>query len=323
MDGLTDYFIRQIFAQLGGYDQCVTEFLRITTAVQSKFAFYRCSPELNPHHYLDNPNLCGKTLTGHPVYLQLLGSDPELLAENAFRASQLGCLGIDINFGCPAKTVNRHHGGANLLKYPETIYKIIQTIRQALPSSVDLTAKMRLGYEDKSLAIENAQAIESAGASRITVHARTKIEGYRPPAHWEYIARIKQNVNIDIIANGEIWNIEDYLKCITICECDHIMLGRGAFCCPDLALQIKSLQQKNQYTPMQWNQVQPLLENYFQLLVQQGVVPKKVTGRIKLWLKWLSPTYEEANEIFNLIKHDKQLDTIINILNIKKPNSLK
>ncbi len=144
-----------------------------------------------------------------PVRVQLLGQPPQWLAENAQTAIELGSPGVDLNFGCPAKTVNKSKGGAVLLKETQTLYDIVKAVRDAVPAEIPVSAKIRLGFEDKSLAIENAIAITEAGASELVVHARTKTEGYKPPAYWDWIAEIKQHTDIPLVANGESWNAED------------------------------------------------------------------------------------------------------------------
>src|SRR5690606_39188939 len=109
---------------------------------------------------------------------------------NAMEAVRAGARSIDLNFGCPAKTVNRHEGGACLLRQPERVHAIVKAVREALPLSVPVSAKIRLGYEDRSTYLENALAIAEAGADELTVHARSKADGYKPPAYWSYIGEI-------------------------------------------------------------------------------------------------------------------------------------
>lgn len=296
MEGLADFHLRQILTGVGGYDYCVTEFIRVSTLLLPERVFYRSCPELNNH--------C-RTLSGTPVHLQLLGSEPTLMAENAARAAELGAPAIDLNFGCPAKTVNKNMGGSMLLQYPDTLYNIITAVRQAVPNHIPVTAKMRLGYQDKSLAIENAQAIEAANASGLTIHARTKVEGYKPPAHWHWIATIKEHVRLPIIANGEIWNTEDYYLCVTESGCKDIMLGRGAITTPDLALQIKQQAQ----IKLIWSDIVLLLSAYYQNLCRQhagsGVNSGQIAGRLKQWLGFLMNHYQEAGVLFQRIKREK------------------
>lgn len=171
MEGVVDHLMRDLLTAQGGFDLCVTEFLRVVDQLYPERSFFKICPELANG---------AKTPSGVPVRIQLLGQSPEWLAENAARAVALGSPGIDLNFGCPAKTVNRNKGGSVLLKEPETLYAIIREVRQAVPVYQPVTAKIRLGYDDTSLMLENARAIEAAGATELAVHARTKRDGYRP-----------------------------------------------------------------------------------------------------------------------------------------------
>lgn len=228
MEGLTDVHMRHVLTQMAGqtgFDWCVTEFIRVTQQLLLAKAFYHYCPEL-----LTN----GKTANGTPVHIQLLGSDPQLLAENAQQAVELGAPAIDLNFGCPAKSVNQHRGGAVLLDEPELVHQIVLAVRKAVPMTIPVSAKMRLGVNDRSRMIDNALAIESAGASWLTVHARTKADGYRPPAHWHELATIRQFVHIPIIANGDIDSVANAQLCQQQARCDDVMIGRAAVIQPYL-----------------------------------------------------------------------------------------
>ena len=130
MEGVTDFHLRKILTGLGGYSRCVTEFLRVTDHLYPDRVFYKICPELKQS---------GVTASNTPVYLQLLGSDPNALAINAARAVALGAVGIDINFGCPAKTVNRHGGGSALLRSPHVVAHIVQEVRDAVDPSIPVT----------------------------------------------------------------------------------------------------------------------------------------------------------------------------------------
>ena len=109
MEGVVDPVIRALYSKIGGYDQFVTEFVRVTDKLLPDKVFFRYAPELKTS---------GRTAEGVPVYVQILGGKAEWMAENAAAVARLGAPGLDINFGCPAKTVNRHDGGASLLQKP-------------------------------------------------------------------------------------------------------------------------------------------------------------------------------------------------------------
>ena len=296
MEGLADNILRDCLTQIGGIDLCVTEFVRVTDKLLPNKVFYRLCPELHSG---------GKTPAGVPVRVQLLGNHPQALAANAARAIELGSPGVDLNFGCPAKTVNRSQGGAILLKQPELVHEIVSEVRAALGKDAWLSAKMRLGYEDKRLALANAEAIADGGANELTVHARTKVEGYQPPAHWQWIDKIRQHVALPVIANGEVWTPEDYHHCRQVSGCDDVMLGRGVVWKPDLAKQIC----QPDHAPYTWEQLLPIVDDFCQLVAQQ--VPVKFQGaRIKQWLALLGRVYPQARLVFDNIKTIKSLPEI-------------
>lgn len=300
MEGVVDHLMRDMLTQVGGFDLCVTEFIRVTQHALTDKVFYKYCPELKHG---------AKTPSGTPVVIQLLGSDPHWLAENALNAVRLGSPGIDLNFGCPAKTVNKSMGGAVLLKDTQRLFDIVKTVREAVPSKFPVTAKIRLGYEDKSLAIENAVAIAQAGASRLAVHARTKVEGYKPPAHWQWIEKMKQAIDIPVVANGEIWSLQDAQLCLASSTCEDLMIGRGALAMPNLAQVIRQKQ-----LPMTWNQVCELLVKYsgFEIYGDKG---RYYPNRVKQWLRYIVMQYEQAQGLFNQIRALKKSEEIVTVLN--------
>ena len=300
MEGLADNILRDCLTQIGGIDLCVTEFIRVTTQLLPPKVFHRLCPEL--------ANGC-KTPAGIPVRIQLLGSEPEALAANAVRALELGSPGIDLNFGCPAKAGNRSQGGAVLLQEPERVAHIIATVRHAIGDDAWLSAKMRLGFATKDLALENAQRIQGAGANELTVHARTKVEGYRPPAHWQWIKKIRQVVEIPVIANGEVWTPQDYAACRKASGSEDVMVGRGLVWKPDLALQIRHQRAGQPVQEWSWPALVPTVL-YFIDLVDAQVAVKFQDARVKQWLKLLGRVYPQANACFEQGKRLKTLNEL-------------
>ncbi len=292
MEGLLDFVLRDILTRVGGIDRCVSEFIRITDQLLPERVFTRIVPELHNG---------GRTFAGVPVRAQLLGSDPACMADNAARLASLGPAGIDLNFGCPANVVNRHGGGAALLKEPETIHAIVTAVRRAVPAHMPVSAKMRLGYLDDSRAVECALAISEGGADEMVVHARTKAQAYRPPAYWERIADIRAAVSIPVVANGEIWTVDDARRCREVSGCDMLMIGRGAVVDPGLGLAIKADMSHTQTDAVTWAQLLPLVLDFWHIVTTR-LDNKAQAGRLKQWLNFLRRRFPEAEVAYQAIK---------------------
>jgi len=305
MEGVMDHHMRHLLTSIGGIDLCVTEFIRVVDLRLPAKVFRRLSPELHNG---------SRTPSGTPVRVQLLGQNPECLAQNADKALHVGSDGIDLNFGCPAKAVNKSRGGAILLKSPEQLSAIVKAVRQAVPEHQTLSVKIRLGYEDKSLAIENAIAIYEAGADELAIHARTKEEGYKPPAHWHWIAKIKDEIKIPVIANGDIFNLLDAQRCMEISGCDRLMIGRGALATPNLANVIKG-----EEDPYNWSQILMLMVQY--LAIQpHGDKEKYLPNRIKQWLTFMQ--LQQPNAL-NFLKYVRKIKTTSDMFSAIKAEQLK
>ena len=180
MEGLLDFTLRDALTRVGGLDRCVSEFIRVTDAVLPERAYVRVIPELRQG---------SRTSAGVPVRAQLLGSDPICLADNAAFLATLGPAGIDLNFGCPAKVVNRHGGGAALLQEPELVHRIVREVRRAVPTDMPVSAKMRLGFHDDAQAEDCARAIAEGGADELVVHASTKADSGLSHTNHQHRAR--------------------------------------------------------------------------------------------------------------------------------------
>jgi tRNA-dihydrouridine synthase C len=308
MEGLLDFVLRDILTRVGGVDRCVSEFIRITHTLLPDRVFTRVVPEL-----LNG----GRTLAGVPVRAQLLGSDPVCLADNAAHLAALGPHGIDLNFGCPAKVVNRHGGGAALLDDPELLFQILQAVRRAVPSHVPVSAKMRLGFNDDTRAEECALALEAGGACELVVHARTKADAYRPPAYWARVADIRAVVRVPVVANGEIWTVADALACRQASGGQSLMLGRGMVTDPGLALAIRA--QDAGQSPgltdddspfVAWDTLLPLIAEFWYLVCSR-LERRQQAGRLKQWLNFLRRRYPEAEQAYQTLRllHDPVLVT--------------
>ena len=296
MEGLTDPIMRDVLTSVGSFDWCVTEFIRVTDSILPDHIYHTYCPEL-----LTN----GKTAAGTPVHVQFLGNNPEMLAANAAKVAAMGAPAIDMNFGCPAKTVNRHRGGSVLLDEPEVVYELVKAVRDAVPAHIPVSAKMRLGYMDRNFMLENAHAIEDAGAAWVTVHARTKADGYTPPAFWDQLRPIREALKINVIANGEIWNNTDAKQCQLESGCEDLMLGRGAVTTPDLT---QCIRQNSDLPLLSW---QDLLQLQIRFIHGPAKTEIGMLGRYKQWLGMMSKHYPEAKALWDEIKRLKKLDEII------------
>lgn len=310
MQGLTDDVMRDLLTRIGGFDECVSEFVRITHTVHSRPTWLRYAPEI--------ANDC-RTTAGVPCTVQLLGSDAENMAVNALEAVKFGVDKIDLNFGCPAPTVNKHQGGAVLLKEPERVFHIVKTLRQALPAHIPLTGKMRLGFEDKSLALENAQAIVEGGACGLTVHARTKVEGYEPPAHWIWVRKIAEAVEIPVTANGDVFTLEDYIGIKQESGCERVMLGRGAVIRPDLARQIKQYEQRGHAEAMPFSEILEWIRLFYDLCLEKEGHNKYPAARLKQWLGMMKKAYPEAEALFACVRPIKDTNDVRAALHAFRP----
>ncbi|AVH50725.1 tRNA-dihydrouridine synthase C [Acinetobacter sp. SWBY1] len=296
MEGLTDPIMRDVITSVGSFDWCVTEFIRVTDSILPDHIYHTYCPEL-----LTN----GKTAAGTPVHVQFLGNNPEMLAANAAKVAAMGAPAIDMNFGCPAKTVNRHRGGSVLLDEPEVVYELVKAVRDAVPAHIPVSAKMRLGYMDRNFMLENAHAIEDAGAAWVTVHARTKADGYTPPAFWDQLRPIREALKINVIANGEIWNNADAKQCQLESGCEDLMIGRGAVTTPDLT---QCIRQNSDLPLLSW---QDLLQLQIRFIHGPAKTEIGMLGRYKQWLGMMSKHYPEAKTLWDEIKRLKKLDEII------------
>jgi tRNA-dihydrouridine synthase C len=293
MEGLADEVLRGVLTRVGGYDWAVTEFARVSGTLLPPRYFHRVCPELRQG---------SRTPAGTPVRVQLLGSDPACLADNAARLAELGPAGIDLNFGCPAPTVNRHRGGAALLEEPDLLHAIAVGVRAAVAPDIPVTAKMRLGIRDTARTLDCARALADGGVAQLVVHARTKAEGYRPPAHWPWIARVAEAVAIPVVANGEVWSAADWARCRAESGLADVMLGRGAVADPFLARRLREGPADPEASlDAEWAELAPLIQDFWHG-VQAKVLPRHAPGRLKQWINLLRRRYPGAAELYARVR---------------------
>ncbi|MGA1303884.1 MAG: tRNA dihydrouridine synthase DusB [Cyanobium sp.] len=177
-----------------------------------------------------------------PIAVQLLDHRPGAMAEAARRAEAAGAFLIDINMGCPVKKIARKGGGSSLIRDPDLAARIVETVAGAV--AIPVTVKTRLGWchpeasQGASPAVAWCQRLQEAGAQMVTLHGRTREQGFRGQADWSAIAAVKRALTIPLVANGDIHNPADALRCLSITGADGVMVGRGTMGAPWLVGQI-------------------------------------------------------------------------------------
>ena len=302
--------MRALIADLGGFDYGVSEFIRVGQEVVRVEQILRDIPDLNGPVF------------GHaklPLQLQLLGDSPELMAASAVEGCIAGARAIDINFGCPAPTILRHSGGAALLKTPCAITEIVSQVRKSLPAIIPVSAKIRLGWDDPNAVDVIARAVEDGGANWITIHARTKKEGYTPGVHWDAVARVKSRLSIPVVANGDLFTAQDVIRCEAQTGCSHFMIGRGILKNPFLAHDIRALR----LLPALRTDIPDSLSDRLRLAIQRYAILTQdqaantgfVPNRVKHWVGMVRDISDTVpRQILTAVKHARTAPELLALI---------
>lgn len=212
MVGISDYPYRSLTRELGNA-------VSWTSFVNAKEVVYGHPHRLHDRLWFDPSE--------RPVIFQLYGENINLMVEAAKILEMYQPDALDINLGCSVKKISQRGAGSGLLRQPDKVFEMLQSIRQAI--SLPLTAKIRLGWDEKSLNyMEISDWAEKAGVELLTVHGRTRSQGFNSPAIWQPIAEVKQARNIPIIGNGDVKAYSDAQKMFDSTNCDAVMIGRAA-----------------------------------------------------------------------------------------------
>ena len=268
MEGLGDRPFRKAIASIGGFDEGVTEFIRVPRNghVPSLASVYDAD-ELAPI----------------PLAAQIMGSEPELIAEMARALTHRGAKRIDLNCGCPSNTVVGKGAGSSLLKDPSSLYEIAKALVQA--TDLPVTVKMRSGFEDTSLLKENLLAAQESGIRFLTLHPRTKVDGYGPPAKWELIAYAKSILKIPVVGNGDILTVDDAHRMLKETGCDALMIGRGSATNPFIFHEIKASFSKTSFIST-WSDLERFIDVFVSELSPESP-PRNRIGKLKQLLSFL------------------------------------
>lgn len=229
--GITNLPFRQLVKECGCAVVC-------SEMVSAKGIFYNSKNTLT---------LMSSQEAERPLSIQLFGSEPESMARAAAFVQEMGVADIiDINFGCSVKKVVKQGAGVALMKEPKTSEVILNSVRKA--TTLPLTIKIRSGWDGSGRqAFAIADIAQDAGIDAIALHPRTAAQGFKGVANWDHIQRLKQQLTIPVIGNGDINSVEDAARMIAQTNCDAVMVGRAAMSNPYLLSQIEEYLNKGSY----------------------------------------------------------------------------
>lgn len=213
MAGVTDKAFRQVCKHFGAA-------YTVTEMISAKAITYNDNKSIE---LMDIRNESSKNI------IQLFGTEPGVFAKAAKFSLQYAPDAIDLNMGCPVPKITKSGAGSALLKNPKLCGEIVSAVKEAVPSDVPVTVKLRKGWDDKTITyLDVAKVCEESGASAITVHGRTREEMYSGKCDLSVIKKVKKSVNIPVIGNGDICSFEDACRMVEYTKCDFVMIGRGA-----------------------------------------------------------------------------------------------
>ena len=265
MAGVTDSPFRRVAKKCGGLGLIVTEFISVEGLTRGNLRSHemmRFKPE------------------ERPIAIQIFGYDEVRMRWAAEIAEEAGADFVDINCGCPAKKVVNGGGGSNLLRDLPQLKIILTEVRRAI--TIPMTVKIRAGWDDKSInCVEVAKLIEDCGGAMVTLHGRTRVQGYKGWADWDLVREIKRHVSIPVSGSGDILGPEDAMRRFDETGCDAVHIGRGAIANPYIFRQTwETMNGLEPYQPTPREMHDLLLE--FRDNLREHMPERGVIGRMKM-----------------------------------------
>ena len=296
LSGVTDLVFRRLVRRYAPQSMIYTEM------VSAKEIYHL--PELPKIMEID-PN-------EQPISIQLFDCRPDFMAEAAQKAVAEGAQTIDINMGCPVNKITKKGGGSSLLRQPEVAEAIVKTVVEAV--DVPVTVKTRIGWNDAEInIIDFASRMENAGAKMLTLHARTRAQGYNGQARWEWIKKVKETLAIPVIANGDIFSTEAAIKCLEQTGADGVMCSRGSLGYPFLVGEIDHFLSTGSLLasptiPEKLQCAKEHLQGLWEYKGQKGIVQSRKH------LAWYCKGFNGAAELRDRLTHIESLEQGLGIL---------
>lgn len=265
MEGVTDRAFRTLVRSLGGCGLAVTEFVSSEAMTREVEQAWRMA-ELDPSE--------------KPVSIQIYGRDPVRMAAAARHCQELGADIVDINLGCPSKTVVSGCAGSALMKEPELAKEIFEAVFEAI--EIPMTVKMRLGWDHNSLnAAHIAEQAVAVGAKMITVHGRTRTDQYKGHAHWGLVRDVKDAIDVPLLVNGDIRCPDSARRALELSGADGVMVGRGVMTDPWTLKSIACAMAGEPYEAPTSRERRDALQGYLDRLEAEGIFDTRILIRVK------------------------------------------
>ena len=291
MEGVTDLTFRRLVRSIGGVGLTVTEFVP-SAGLSRGDRRVREMVQFDPDE--------------RPVAVQIFGRDPEIMAEGARMAQDLGATIVAINMGCPSKKVCAHSGGSALMKEPPLVRDIVRATVSAV--DIPVTVKMRSGFDAHNRnAPEIAWIAQEEGAGAVAIHWRTREDKYSGERAVDRIAETKRRLQIPVLANGDIVDIPSAEKMFADTGCDGVLIGRGAIRNPWLLLQISQWQRGEEPTVVDARERRRVMRDYAEGMPLQMRTPGGALGRLKMLANQFTRSLPAGKAFRSRVLHSESL----------------